>query len=141
MNEIEEWNKWLLDNKNIDLSLEYNEYLAELKSVVKTLDDVLDYLCELNNITKKQLLFQYGSKSRGGSNKIPRIRGSLVKAVLLNYPKDFKSKNVYKKLFNVYKDHSTGLHFKNHTEFYGKELEIYKKIENYIKTYNIKWEH
>lgn len=140
MIEIEEWNKWLLTNKQIDLSAEYEEYLIELKKTIKTLDDLFDYLCELTGITKFQLLTDYGKGKRGGSNKIPRVRGYLVKAVLSHYPKDFKSKNIYRKLFNVYKDHSTALHFKNHTEFYGKELEIYKKIENYIKTYSIKWE-
>ncbi len=140
MIEIEEWNKWLLDNKQIDLTAEYEEYLVDLKLNVKTLDDVLDYLCLLTDTTKFQLLTDYGKGKRGGSNKIPRVRGYLVKAVLTIDLEEFNSMNVYKKLFNLIKDHSTALHFKSYTEFFGKELEIYIKLQQYIKNHTIQWE-
>ena len=140
MIEVQEWNKWLLDNKQIDLTAEYEEYLIEVKKHVKTLDDVLDYLCLLADVTKFQLLTDYGKGKRGGSNKIPRVRGYLVKAVLGLNTDIFNSQNVYKKLFNIIKDHSTALHFKSYTEFFGKELEIYTKLQEYIKNHTIQWE-
>lgn len=140
MIEIEEWNKWLLDNKQINLTAEYEEYLVNLKLNVKTLDDVLDYLCLLTDTTKFQLLTDFGKGKRGGSNKIPRVRGYLVKAVLTVDIEEFNSQNVYKKLFNIIKDHSTALHFKSYTEFFGKELEIYTKLQQYIKNHTIQWE-
>lgn len=140
MIEIEEWNKWLLDNKQINLTAEYEEYLVNLKLNVKTLDDVLDYLCLLTDTTKFQLLTDFGKGKRGGSNKIPRVRGYLVKAVLTIDIEEFNSQNVYKKLFNIIKDHSTALHFKSYTEFFGKELEIYTKLQQYIKNHTIQWE-
>jgi hypothetical protein len=140
MKELEHYNQWLLENKNIDLTDIYEDYKTELKQTVKTLDDVLEYLCVLSDITKFQLLTDYGKSKRGGSNKIPRVRGYLVKAVLSTDIEEFNSQNVYKKLFNIVKDHSTALHFKSYTEFFGKELEIYNKILNYIKTYDIQWE-
>jgi hypothetical protein len=140
MRELEHYNKWLLEHKSIDLTDIYEDYKIELKQTVKTLDDVLEYLCVLSDITKFQLLTDYGKGKRGGSNKIPRVRGYLVKAVLSLNTDIFNSQNVYKKLFNIIKDHSTALHFKSYTEFFGKELEIYNKILNYIKTYDIQWE-
>jgi hypothetical protein len=140
MRELEHYNKWLLEHKSIDLTDIYEDYKIELKQTVKTLDDVLEYLCVLSDITKFQLLTDYGKGKRGGSNKIPRVRGYLVKAVLSTDIEEFNSQNVYKKLFNIIKDHSTALHFKSYTEFFGKELEIYNKILNYIKTYDIQWE-
>jgi hypothetical protein len=140
MRELEHYNKWLLEHKSIDLTDIYEDYKIELKQTVKTLDDVLEYLCVLSDITKFQLLTDYGKGKRGGSNKIPRVRGYLVKAVLSLNTDIFNSQNVYKKLFNIVKDHSTALHFKSYTEFFGKELEIYNKILNYIKTYDIQWE-
>ena len=140
MIEIQEWNKWLLDNKQINLTAEYDEYLIELKANVKTLDDVLDYLCLLTDTTKFQLRTDFGKNKRGGSNKIPRTRGYLVKAVLTVDIEEFNSKNVYKKLFNIIKDHSTALHFKSYTEFFGKELEIYTRLQEYIKNHTIQWE-
>jgi hypothetical protein len=140
MKELEHYNQWLLEHKSIDLTDIYEDYKIELKQTVKTLDDVLEYLCVLSDITKFQLLTDYGKGKRGGSNKIPRVRGYLVKAVLSLNTDIFNSQNVYKKLFNIVKDHSTALHFKSYTEFFGKELEIYNKILNYIKTYDIQWE-
>ena len=141
MKELEHYNKWLLEHKNIDLTDIYEDYKTELKLNVKTLDDVLDYLCLLTDVTKFQLLTDYGKGKRGGNNKIPRVRGFLVKAVLSTDIEEFNSQNVYKKLFNVVKDHSTALHFKSYTEFFGKELEIYTKLQDYIKAYTIIWEH
>lgn len=140
MIEVQEWNKWLFDNKQIDLTAEYDEYLVEIKKNTKTLDDVLDYVCDLTNTTKFQLLADYGKKSRGGSNKIPRIRGYLVKAILTIGIEEFNCKNIYKKLFNIIKDHSTALHFKNGVDYHAKELQIYNKIQEYIKNHTIQWE-
>jgi hypothetical protein len=141
MRELEHYNQWLLEHKNIDLTDSYQDYKTELKLNVKTLDDVLDYLCLLTDVTKFQLLTDYGKGKRGGNNKIPRVRGYLVKAVLSTDIEEFNSQNVYKKLFNIVKDHSTALHFKSYTEFFGKELEIYTKLQDYIKAYTIIWEH
>jgi len=141
MKELEHYNQWLLENKNIDLTDIYEDYKFELKQTIKNLDDVLDYVCELTNITKFQLLADYGKRMRGGSNKIPRIRSYLVKAVLCNDIEVFNSKNVYKKLFNIIKDHSTALHFKNGVDYHARELEIYNKIQDYIKKHTIQWEH
>ena len=141
MKELEHYNKWLLEHKNIDLTDIYEDYKTELKLNVKTLDDVLDYLCLLTDVAKFQLLTDYGKGKRGGNNKIPRVRGFLVKAVLSTDIEEFNSQNVYKKLFNIVKDHSTALHFKSYTEFFGKELEIYTKLQDYIKSYTIIWEH
>ena len=140
MRELEHYNKWLLEHKSIDLTDIYEDYKIELKQTVKTLDDVLEYLCVLSDITKFQLLTDYGKGKRGGSNKIPRVRGYLVKAVLSLNTDIFNSQNVYKKLFNIIKDHSTALHFKSYTEFFGKELEIYTKLQEYIKNHTIQWE-
>ena len=141
MRELEHYNQWLLENKNIDLTDSYEDYKLDLKQTIKNLDDVLDYVCELTNITKFQLLADYGKRMRGGSNKIPRIRSYLVKAVLCNDIEVFNSKNVYKKLFNIIKDHSTALHFKNGVDYHARELEIYNKIQDYIKKHTIIWEH
>jgi hypothetical protein len=44
------------------------------------------------------------------------------------------------KIFGFNLDHSTAIYFRD-TEFVGTELEMYEKIENYIKTYDIQWEH
>jgi hypothetical protein len=140
MKELEHYNQWLLENKNIDLTDNYEEYKFELKKTIKTLDDVLEYVCELTNITKFQLLADYGKRMRGGSNKIPRIRSYLVKAVLCNDIEVFTSKNVYKKLFNIIKDHSTALHFKNGVDYHAGELQIYNKIQDYITKHTIIWE-
>jgi hypothetical protein len=140
MKELEHYNQWVLEHKNIDLTDSYEDYKFELKQTIKTLDDVLDYVCELTNITKFQLLADYGKRMRGGSNKIPRIRSYLVKAVLCNDIEVFNSKNVYKKLFNIIKDHSTALHFKNGVDYHARELEIYNKIQDYIKKHTIQWE-
>jgi hypothetical protein len=140
MKELEHYNQWLLENKNIDLTDSYEDYKLDLKQTIKNLDDVLDYVCELTNITKFQLLADYGKRMRGGSNKIPRIRSYLVKAVLCNDIEVFNSKNVYKKLFNIIKDHSTALHFKNGVDYHARELEIYNKIQDYIKKHTIQWE-
>jgi hypothetical protein len=140
MRELEHYNQWLLENKNIDLADSYEDYKLDLKQTIKNLDDVLDYVCELTNITKFQLLADYGKRMRGGSNKIPRIRSYLVKAVLCNDIEVFNSKNVYKKLFNIIKDHSTALHFKNGVDYHARELEIYNKIQDYIKKHTIIWE-
>ena len=140
MKELEHYNQWLLEHKSIDLTDSYEDYKLDLKQTIKNLDDVLEYVCDLTNITKFQLLADYGKRSRGGSNKIPRIRGYLVKAILTIGIEEFNCKNIYKKLFNIIKDHSTALHFKNGVDYHAKELQIYNKIQEYIKNHTIKWE-
>lgn len=141
MNEIEEWNKWLLTNKGINVQIYLNEYKLTKEKQKRTLKELLEFVSIITFIPYFELIRPpKHNKSRGGSNNISRSRGYIVKAILDNKIPGFSSTNVYKKVFNFNLDHSTALHHKN-IEHMGEELILYNKIENYIKTYDIQWEH
>lgn len=141
MKEIEKWNKWLLDNKNINVQIYLSEYKLELKQQDKTLKEFLEFVSEVTRVSYTDLIRPpQWRKSRGGSNNIPRARGYVVKAVLDNNIGKFSTNNIYTKIFGFKMDHSNAIHHRDIVHK-GKELEMYSKIEEYIKTYNIKWEH
>lgn len=139
MKDVEEWNKWLLDNKNIDVQMFYNEYLLEIRKKIITQQDVLNYLSSITNISLEVLTYKSPNrKSRQGSNKISRARGYLVKWVLLN-TNIFTLKNVYYYLFGITRDHSTAIHSRD-VILFREELAIYNKLDSYLKQYTIIWE-
>ncbi len=137
MKDVERWNKWLLEQQNIDLTNLYNEYLLE---VGKTVDDLLEFVASITNTTVFDLKNGKNPRRRK-SNYLVRCRGLLVKAVLtLSIYENISSKNVYVMLFGFHRDHSTALYFKNDYYVQKDEEEVYEKIENYLKTYKIEWE-
>lgn len=141
MNEIEEWNKWLLTNKDINVQIYLSEYKLTTEKQKRTIKELLEFVSVLTFIPYFELVRPpKNMRSRGGSNNISRARGYVVKAILDNNIKGFVSKNVYSKIFGFNLDHSTALHHKGIT-YMGDELILYNKIENYIKTYDIQWEH
>lgn len=141
MNEIEEWNKWLLDNKNINVQIYLPEYKLTVEKQKRTIKDLLEFVSVLTFIPYFELVRPKKNKwDRGGSNNIPRARGYVVKAILDNKIKGFTLNNIYGKIFGFNLDHSTASHHRNMV-YMGNELILYKKIENYIKTYDIQWEN
>jgi len=135
---IEEWNKWLLREKGINVQVYYNQFLRDHNKNVKTKQEILEFVCQVTNLSMIILTTNKGKFSRGGSNHVARSRGYLVKAILEAYPGLFSLKKIYLKVFGFNKDHSTAIHHRD-TELFGEELEMYNKILNYIKTYDIQW--
>ena len=137
---IEEWNEWLFKAKGVNVQMYYNEYLAEKKLQARTKREFFNFVCDLTSTTLHDLTFRQKTRSRGGSNKIPRVRGYIVKSVLLNRIEGFNTSNVYTKIFGFRLDHATAIHHRD-VEHMGQEKQIYDAINNYIKTYTIIWEH
>lgn len=137
MNQIEQWNSWLLESKGIDLSNEYEEYKTLIGKPKKTLEELLRYLAMIHIVNYEELSLIKPGKSRG-SNNLVRARGHLVKYVTENGVLGFNLSNVYVKIFGVSKDHSTASHHKGQ-EFAGEELAKYKSLCNYIQNHEIDW--
>jgi hypothetical protein len=137
---IEEWNEWLWKEKGINVQMYYNEYLISKELNKRTLREFLEFVSIVSFIPYQVLTARNKVRGRNGSNKVSRARGYVVKAILLNKPDLFSLKKIYSKVFGFNLDHSTAIHHRDIT-YFGEELEMYKKIENYIKTYDIQWEH
>lgn len=138
MLDIIKFQKWLKEEKDIDIS----SYVKEYKTTkYLTKEDIFLYLASLFDLSIYDILKPpKKARDRGGNNFIPTARGMLVKWVLLNHNKNvFSSTNVYYKIFGFHIDHSTALYFKN-KEYINKEQKIYNKLKAYLESQEIKWE-
>jgi hypothetical protein len=134
--ELNRFAEWLAKEKEILIFKNIEEYLLIQTKPIKTKDELMTFLSTLHDIHKPDLFRKYKG------HNIARARGHLIKFILHNpvmFPL-FSSKTIFYKIFGLYADHSTALHFKNSVDFFGEELKKYQELSNYLNTYDIKWE-
>lgn len=134
MKEVKNFCRWMLSKgKNIEKDVE--EYLEEQKAKTISIEMLRDKLCEIHNITLHELMVDKTGKRQ--KNSISRARGHLVKYALLKTDL-YTASAVYKKLFNLYKDHSTAFHHRN-MEYFGDEKRRYEEMCLFIESHNVMW--
>lgn len=139
--ELNKFAEWLWKEKGLSVFEDIEEYnnLFEEKPT-KTLEELLNFLCKIHNISYEELTTRIvNSKSRYGTNDVPRARGQLVRYVLNNNIPGFKVGNVYSKLFNIPYHHSNVYHYLR-ISYLNEELQQYNKLVNYIQLNNIQWQ-
>lgn len=138
MTELEKWNEWLLLNKQIDLSIHFEEYKKLYIKPKITLEELLRYLAMLHIVQYYDLVTQKYAKSRGGSNNVARARGHLIKYIAENNIENIPMKTMFLKVFGINRDHSVVSYWKEQ-QFIGSELSKYKTLCNFIENHEIEW--
>jgi hypothetical protein len=147
MKEVEEFVKWVFENKKIDLNLVFEEYTGNIEKnefeekETIYLNKILDYICLLFIVSKQDLIL-YNKKEGGkerGSNEAALARGMLVKYCLEYHKDEFDIRNVYQKLFGYKCDRTTAIYWKEY-EPYGKYIHFWKSIVTFIESKNVIWE-
>lgn len=131
--------KWLKEKKGIILCDTYiDEYEKSLNIDVLSINDVLEHVAKIYNVTVLDLKMIREGRFRG-NNQITLAKGMLVKCVLSNPKlKMFSTVNVYEKLFGQKKDHSTAFYWREYSPPVT-EFKLYYDLTKWIDSHKINW--
>lgn len=136
--ELEKFNKWLIDNENMNIQPQITEYLSKLEVPKVTIKEVVNYVAMLCIVKPEELYMPPKTLRERVSNKHALARGFLVKYILLKNLSNITTVNVYQKIFGFPKDHSTAIHWKQQ-EFTLDDLRVYNLLCKYLDGKEIVW--
>lgn len=136
--ELEKFNRWLIDNKNMNIQPQITEYLSKLEVPKVTIKEAVDYIAMLCIVKPQELYIAPKTIKERVSNKHALARGFLVKYVLSRNLAGITTVNVYQKIFGFPKDHSTAIHWKQQ-EFTLDDLRVYNLLCKYLDGKEIVW--
>jgi hypothetical protein len=137
--ELEDFNRWLIENKNVNILPHVQEYLNNYYKPTITVMDIINYSAMLCIVRPEELLTPPKKPKSRVSNNICFARGIIVKYLLLLGKYDLRTNNIYKKIFGFPKDHSTAIHWRD-MEFTLDDKRKYEALCKYLKNKEILWE-
>ena len=137
--ELEKFNRWLIDNKNMNIQPQITEYLSKLEVPKVTIKEAVDYIAMLCIVKPQELYIAPKTIKERISNKHALARGFLVKYVLCRNVFGVTTSNVYQKIFGFPKDHSTAIYWRDQ-EFTLDDLRIYQTLCKFLDNKEIVWE-
>jgi hypothetical protein len=134
--ELEDFNRWLIENKNVNILPHVQEYLNTYYKPTITINDIINYSAMISIVRPEELLIPPKKPRSRVSNNICFARGIIVKYLLLLGKYNLQTNNIYKKLFGFSKDHSTAIYWRD-MEFTLDDKRKYDALCKYLHNKDI----